>query len=136
VGYTETEEQAYELEESAIKEHAAAERVSLANQLCSRETLAKLIQEFPEYENKKLLPEYAEEHRAALAARTTELWDDPDYSRGVICNNPRNLDYETVMAIRLLAAMGEQPRAIAKKLDIDPGRTKSVIRGATYSRVY
>jgi len=135
IGVTPTEEKAYELEEKIIEKISSVNNVGLLNVVASRKVLSRLLKQYPEYENKHILPEYSEEYLMELSNKMVEQWDDPEFALRSICGNPNNLDYDEVMSIRLLSSLGDSPILISKKLDIKLRRVNNVVSGKRYTRI-
>ena len=130
-----SETAAYDFEAQQIKAIQNDKSFMPFNIVGCRESLSLLLKDCPELRNENISPEQAEELLANRKAASQEAWDDPDYARNVICNNPRNLDYDDVMSIRLMHSLGESPDEISKSLEVKTRQIHDVIDGRSYRRV-
>lgn len=127
-----SEDLAYAAEEMLIEKEATTQDFLLLNTVGSRQAFADL----KKVESKTTeSPEYAEERLAFLSQSAAANWEDPEYARSVICNNPNNLDYIDVCTVRMLHRFGKTPKYISSQLGIKYDQVRRIVTGKAYNRV-
>jgi hypothetical protein len=127
---------AYEAEDELIKFYAVDNHESIftLNTVKSGDALKELLERHPHLFG-KVSREHAEEILTSRKSATSLLWNDPDFAERVICNNPRNLDANTVRNIRFMASLGATRREIQRATGVSDMRIKMLVGKKTYGRI-
>ena len=129
-----TEEKAYDLEETYIQIYMHDGAAYVLNTASTRQAILELKKMFPDLFDARRREEAPEMLQTARSGGVNP-WDDPAYAEAVICNNDRNFDSDEVRQIRMLRGLGSSPAQIARVVGAKPPRILKVLEGATYARV-